>query len=123
MRTDATSLLAASGAACRLQLDSNSSNDAAGTRLRRKLSKIFQRLISVSGFGVRVRRSCGRDSREDPRCNLPVSANPSMLPFAVARVVVRELLEEFHVRGQGDANVCSFDEIVAEQPLLRESGR
>ena len=44
-----------------------------------------------------------------------------MLPFALARVVVRELFEEFHVRGQSDAYVCSFDEVVTEQPLLREA--
>ena len=46
-----------------------------------------------------------------------------MLPFTVARVVVRELFEEFHVRGQADAYVGSFDEIVTEQPLLRGSVR
>ena len=44
-----------------------------------------------------------------------------MLPFAVARVVVRELFEEFHVGGQSDAGVCSFDEVVTQQPLLREA--
>src|SRR6476646_333790 len=44
-----------------------------------------------------------------------------MLPFTVARVVVRELFEYFHVRRQSDAYVGSFDEIVTEQSLLRES--
>ena len=44
-----------------------------------------------------------------------------MLPFAVAGVVVRELFEEVHVGGQSDAYVCSFDEVVTEQPLLREA--
>jgi hypothetical protein len=44
-----------------------------------------------------------------------------MLPFAVARVVVRELFEEFHVGGQSDAGVYSFDEVVTQQPLLREA--
>ena len=44
-----------------------------------------------------------------------------MLPVAVARIVVRELLEEFHIRGQCDAYIGSFDEVVTEQPLLRKA--
>ncbi len=43
-----------------------------------------------------------------------------MLPFAVARVVVGKVLEEFHVRGQSDPHVGAFNEVMTEQPLLRE---
>ena len=45
-------MLAAPGAACQIQAQIRSINDAAGNKLRRKLSKIFQRLISVRGFGT-----------------------------------------------------------------------
>ena len=46
-----------------------------------------------------------------------------MLPLAVARIVVGKLFEEFHVRGQSDTDMRSFDEIVTEQPLLGETPR
>ena len=44
-----------------------------------------------------------------------------MLPLAVARIVVGKLFEEFHVRGQSDADMRSFDEIMTKQPLLGET--
>src|SRR5206468_3566702 len=62
-----------------------------------------------------------RNSRQDPRRNLPIAADPAVLPLAVAGVVIRKLLEEFHVGRQSHANMGSFDEIVTEQPLLRET--
>ena len=46
-----------------------------------------------------------------------------MLPLAVARIVVGKLFEEFHVRGQSDTDMRSFDEIMTEQPLLGETAR
>ena len=49
----ATSALAATGAALKLQLQIKTASAAGASRLRRRLSKIFQRLISVSGFGTR----------------------------------------------------------------------
>ena len=44
-----------------------------------------------------------------------------MLPLGVARVVIRKLLEQFDVGRKSHANMRSFDEIVTEQPLLRET--
>ena len=44
-----------------------------------------------------------------------------MLPLAVARIVIRELLKEFHVRRQSHADMHSFDEIVTEQSLRWET--
>ena len=44
-----------------------------------------------------------------------------MLPLAVARIVIWKLFEEFHVCRQSDADMRSFDQIMTEQPLLRET--
>ena len=44
-----------------------------------------------------------------------------MLPLAVARIVVWKLFEEFHIRGQSDADMRSLNEIMTKKPLLRET--
>ncbi len=60
---------------------------------------------------------------QDPRRNLPVSAYPAVLPFAVARVVVGKLFEQFHIRGETDADMHSFDQVVTQQTLFGETPR
>ena len=104
------------------QPNSSSSSDATGTRLRRRLSRMRQRLMTVSGLRLCSRLGAEGTLREDPRRDLPVAANPAMLALAVAGVVERQVLEQLDVAGQADADVRAFDQVVAEQRFRRESG-
>ena len=46
-----------------------------------------------------------------------------MLPPGVCQVILRELVEELDVAGQTHAHVSAFDQVMAQQPLLREISR
>ena len=109
-----TTRLHAPGAAEISQPNSSNNNDATGTRLRRRLSRIRQRFTSVSGLGS-VRPSVGRHARQDPRRDLPIAANPAMLALAVADVVERKVLEQLDIAGQRHAHVRPFNQVVTEQ--------
>ena len=60
------------------------------------------------------------DARQDPIRDLPIATNPTMLPAGVAQVVLRELIIELNITGQAHSNVSAFNQIVAQQPLLRK---
>ncbi len=67
------------------QPNNSSSNDATGTRLRRRLSKIRQRLMKRRADCAMRRPLASGNSRVDPGRNLPIAANPAMLALANSR--------------------------------------
>jgi hypothetical protein len=43
-----------------------------------------------------------------------------MLPAGVAQVILRELIIEFDITGQAHSDVSAFNQVMAQQPLLRK---
>ena len=70
-----------------VQPSSNSSVNAADTRLRRRLSKIFHRDSPDNGFFAKAAAGAG-DIRQQPSKKLPISANPTV-PAAHVHAVDR----------------------------------
>jgi hypothetical protein len=67
---------------------------------------------------VRLLSARGRRyAREHPRCDLPVPANPAVLPLAEAGIIQRQVFEQLNPAGQPYARVRSFDQVVAQQKL------
>ena len=81
--------------AARVHPASSSATVAGATRLRRRLSKIFQRAMS----GSRLRRqpsSVGHDRQQPPE-DLPVAAHPPVLPLRVGEHARRVVVDDFDV--------------------------
>ena len=87
---------------------------AGGTRLRRRLSKIFQRLKTESGLGSILTAAHGH-ARLEPVNDLPVAANPAVLPAPPRDVTIREDIQQLDVRRQSHSDVTSFQQIMAQQ--------
>ena len=60
---------------------------------------------------------------EDPRRYLPVAANPTMLTLAIGGVVERQVFEQFDFRGQPDARMSPFNQVMTKQRLQRKTIR
>src|SRR4030043_1056246 len=61
--------------------------------------------------------------RQNPIRDLPITANPTMVPAGVAQVTLRELIIELNITGQAHPDVSAFNQIMAQQPLLRKPPR
>ena len=94
-------------------------NAAGSTRLRRRLSKIFNHETSEIGLatGPRLFRNAG----EQPAGNLPVAAQPAMLAPVVGAVVRGIVVDHLDIADQAGARVGAFDQVVAEQGVAREA--
>jgi hypothetical protein len=53
--------------------------------------------------------------------DLPIAANPAVTPVDVHVVAGRKFLVEFHVAHEGGAGMTRFQQIVAENGVLRET--
>ena len=100
-----------------VQPSSNSSVNAAGTRLRRRLSRIFHWDRCESGFLWRLAPAPG-NARQQPRRNLPIPANPAVPAAHVRAVAGRIFLVQLHVAQQPGPRVTPFQQVVAEYPVL-----
>ena len=58
--------------------------------------------------------------RQNPIRDLPITANPAMLPAGVAQVTLRELVIELNIAGQAHPDVSAFNQVMAQQPLFRK---
>ncbi len=105
----------ARGATC--QPTSGSTTSAVGTRLRRRLSKIFQ--SDKPGERVRFAAASGRrNARQQPADDLPVAADPALMPAHVARVTCGVVLVQQHVAQQARARITTLEQVVAEDPVV-----
>ena len=93
---------------------------AGSTRLRRRLSKIFQRESSEIGFET-IRPGFIGHAREQPTYNLPVAAQPAMLAPVVGAVMRGIVVDDFDIADQAGARVGAFDQVVAEQGISRKA--
>ena len=59
--------------------------------------------------------------RKNPRRNLPITANPTMLPFAVAGVIEGHVLKQLDIGRETDTGIGALDQVVTEQSLGREA--
>ena len=98
----------------------NSRKVPASTRLRRRLSRIFQRERNEIGLRTRRPGLVGHFA-EQPADNLPIAAHPAVLATVVGTVMRRVIVDDFDVADQTGARVGSFDQIVAEQRIAREA--
>ena len=64
---------------------------------------------------------CRRHLSEHPGSDLPIAANPTVQPLAVARVIQRQVFKQFDSRRQPHPGVSAFDQIVTQQTLVREA--
>ncbi len=94
-----------------------SSNSVGATRLRRRLSRIFQR--PMSGSVIALQAAARRHERKQPEEDLPVAANPAVLPSRVRQHARRVVVDELDVRHQRDPRVQPLEQIVREQRVLR----
>ena len=90
-----------------VQPSSSRSVNAGGTRLRRRLSKIFHRDSPESGF-LRRRAAGPGNARQQPPGNLPVAADPAVAPAHVGDVAGRIFLVQLHVAQQPGARVAAL---------------
>ena len=56
-----------------------------------------------------------RHARLEPVNDLPVAANPAVLPTPPRDVTIREDIQQFDVRRQSYADMTSFQQIMAQQ--------
>ena len=98
----------------------NSRKIPGSTRLRRRLSRIFQRDRNEIGLGTRRPASSGTRA-EQPAHDLPVAAHPAMLAPVVGAVVRRIVVDDLDVAHQPGARVSALDQVVAEQRIAREA--
>ena len=88
------------------------SSVAGASSERRRLSSIFQRP---------TRAASPRPRPNDPGQELPVAARPAMLALGGDVVAGRELLDDLDVGREARAGEDAFEEIVAEQGVLRHA--
>ena len=89
---------------------------AGGTRLRRRLSRSFQR--SRTGSGLRVLASGRRHTSAQPGQELPVAPDPAMLSAGIGVVPGGKVVEELRVAEQPAAGVVALDQVVAENVIF-----
>ncbi len=93
-----------------------------GCRGHQTSSQIVENAPSANdGKRIGYPAAWARYQLEDPRRYLPVATNPAMLTLAIARVVKRQVFEQFDFRGQTDAHVRPFNQVVTEQGLERKA--
>ena len=97
----------------------NSATSDGGTRLRRRLSRIFQR--EMIGRRLRSRPGAGRHPREQPQQDLPVAAHPAVLPPRVRQHVGRVVVHDFGVGDERGARVQAFEQVVRQQRVFRHA--
>ena len=83
---------------------------AGALRLRLRLSKIFQRLISGRRFRATPRR--GRNQRKQPQENLPVTSHPATLAPHVRQNGRRVVVHDLDVADQCHARVEALEQVV-----------
>ena len=108
------------GSGASIQPPSSSSSSAGGTRLRRRLSKIFHQPSAVSVLG---RRLSGRPehARQEPAGNLPVAPDPAMAAAHFGGETRGVVLVQLHVGDQRRAGIAAFHQIVTQDEILREA--
>jgi hypothetical protein len=90
-----------------------------GTRLRRRLSRIFQRDNAEIGFSTRPDERLA-NSRHQPGRNLPVAAHPAMSSANVRRVTGRIIFVQNNICQQSRATVAAFQQVVTQNSVLRK---
>ena len=103
-----------------VQPKSSSRVNAAGTRLRRRLSKSFHSESADRGFSQPFLTGAGHARQEPPR-KLPVAANPSVAAAHVRVIGRRILLVQLHVAQQARSRVAALEQVVAQDPILGKS--
>ena len=104
---------------------SKASSDG-GTRLRRRLSKIFHtRQGARAGWvaaspSIRLARRSGH-ARQQPAGKLPVAAYPAMAPAGLDGVTGRMLFDEFDIGHQRRTRIAAFQQVVTEDEILRKA--
>ena len=87
---------------------------AAGSRLRRRLSKIFQRLKTESGLGSIPPPPTGtEDLSQSMICQSP--RDPAVLPTPPRDVTIRVDIQQLDVCRQSHSDVASFQQVMAQQ--------
>ena len=92
---------------------------AGAIRLRRRLSRIFQR--DMSGRRLRCRPVAGRHERKEPPQDLPVAAHPAVLASRVREDARRIVVDDLDVGDEGRARVEALEEVVRQQRVLRHA--
>ena len=110
---------ASHAAPCSVQPTASTAIIAIGTRLRRRLSKIFQRDSVEIGLPRRARRPRGTQ-RQEPARDLPVAADPARPAGRLDRVRRRVVFEHDHVADQPGAAVRTLEEVMAEHAVVGE---
>ena len=98
---------------------SRKSSQAGSTRLRRRLSRIFQRESSDSRLGSGP-SGPGHPGAE-PGQELPVAPDPAVLAQGEAEVPGRIVVVHHDVGDQPGAGVVALDQVVREQRVLGEA--
>ena len=89
---------------------------AGGDRLRRRLSRIFQR--AMSGRRLRVDAGARRHERKQPPQDLPVAAHPAVLPPRVREHARGIVVHDLDVADQRRPRVEAFEQVVRQQRVL-----
>ncbi len=89
-------------------------------RLRRRLSRIFQREITGSVLATVLPRGV-RNRAPQPARDLPVAAHPPVLPRGVGEVAAGIVVDEVDVGDEAGARVEPFEQVVAEERVLRHA--
>ncbi len=90
------------------------------TRLRRRLSIIFQRCSAESGLTGQAPARVAHSERQ-PRQRLPVAARPAVHARLVRREARRVVVEDFDVGRERRSQERALDEVVREQRVLGEA--
>ena len=75
-----------------------------------------QRIALTAAIGA-------RRPRHQPRQQLPVTPDPAVAALDVHGVTRRVVLIQLHVADQSSARVTAFDQVVAEDPVVRHASR
>src|SRR5207249_7181418 len=99
--------------------------EADGSRWHQAAAQIIEDLPPVEA-GKRVGFTSAiahRHAPLQPINDLPVAANPAVLSIPPRDVIARKDVEQFNVCRQPDADVASFQQIMAQQVRRWESSR
>ena len=91
-----------------------------GTRLRRRLSKIFQRERAEIGLAISLPFSAAHPWQE-PRHDLPIAPHPAMPPDNIHEIAPGIFLVERQVADQSATSVNRLQQIVAENSVFRKA--
>ena len=92
---------------------------AGAIRLRRRLSRIFQR--EMSGRRLRCRPVARRHERKEPPQDLPVAAHPAVLASRVREDARRIVVDDLDVGDEGRPRIEALEQIVRQQRVLRHA--